>query len=405
MSTTTVVSTIRPGGKYTSVSSGSYYVYTTIPTASGASNSTAVGSGASLCFTCALTPTVVPSGYSDSGYGAIGATLTRAGTCTPRPGTGTTTFFTTHTVTGCPAISVCPASGYLFGGVTGAGATVVTTTDKNHNPITYTQIPTKTSPSSSAASAIDSTSLPTCPGSAGKIFSSQMGMQYKIDCGVYFTDETLSDGTSTQESLTGCIIACDAYNVLSFMIASPCLGVSYLTTQQKNNCLLKTGVASEPRAGVDSAQLLSPYQGPTGGNGTAGSGSGSGPGGGGSIGTVIGGSMTAKATTTAGSIGGGGGGYGGSGSSGSGAGTGAGTGAGEYQTPIPFATCMLTRFQGLAWAQELAPAQGQDLGQGLEPEQEPGPAQDQARTSTHHVRGSSRRLTSFDLQAQVQALG
>ena len=223
------------------------------------------------------------------------------GTCKPRHGTGTVTFFSTHTVTNCNKLpGVCPSSGYVIGGggtKTQSDATVVTTTDKNGHSVTYTQIPTKTTGggsggAGSGTATTTNTAQPTCPHSNGMHFTSGMGMIYDILCNEYFTDETLD--VQTQNSLGGCIAACDMYNTMSFMVASPCLGVSWYSMQETDNCELKAGSHAVYQQGVNSARLKTPYGGPGGGNGT-GPGVGSGPGSGG---VTITGSMTAPPVVT-----------------------------------------------------------------------------------------------------------
>ena len=69
-----------------------------------------------------------------------------ASTCKLSSGTGTTTVFTTHTVTSCGLPLTCPNSGYniIGGGQTQSGQQVITTTASNGQTITNTQIPTGT---------------------------------------------------------------------------------------------------------------------------------------------------------------------------------------------------------------------------------------------------------------------
>lgn len=279
---TTIVSTLPPGGITTSGLSGSSDVYSSTRTIGGSAGPTAGGDDACLCYTCALTPTVIPgctSGTGDggSGGGGTGTGMTPGGgMCTARNGIGTTTLFTTHTITTCDMPGVCPAPGYVIGGnATQSGATIVTTTDKGGHAVTYTQIPTGGGGGGGTATATtSSTAQPTCPYSDNVIFTSPMGMQYQVFCDEAFTDESLE--IQTQSSLGSCIAACDMYNVRSFMIASPCMGVSYSRSVESDNCELKTGYSRIYQRNVDSARLLSPYEG-GGGNST-------GPGGG--IGTM-----------------------------------------------------------------------------------------------------------------------
>jgi hypothetical protein len=184
-----------------------------------------------------------------------------------------------------------------------SGETVVTTTDKNGHSVTYTQIPTGpggggnggTGTGIKGSVTTTTTAQPTCPYSNNVQFTSSMGMIYDILCNEYFADETLD--IQTQNSLGGCIAACDMYNVMSFMVASPCLGVSWYSMQNQNNCELKTGSHAVYQQGVNSARLRTPYTGPGDGNGTGLESSG-GPGGGGSGGVTITGSMTAPPIVT-----------------------------------------------------------------------------------------------------------
>lgn len=291
----TVTSFVGGGGSITSGRAGS-------STAGGGGPG---GGNACLCHTCALTPTVVP-GPCNSTSGPTGGSGGSAGTgtCKPRPGVGTTTLFLTHTITNCNKLpGVCPSSGYVIGGggtKTQSGATVVTTTDKDGHTVTYTQIPTGpggggnggTGTGTKGSVTTTTTAQPTCPYSNNVQFTSSMGMLYDILCNTYFTDETLD--IQTQNSLGGCIAACDMYNTLSFMVASPCMGVSWYSMQNQDNCELKTGSHAVYQQGVNSARLRTPYTGPGGGNGTGPGGSG-GSGGGG---VTITGSMTSPPIVT-----------------------------------------------------------------------------------------------------------
>jgi hypothetical protein len=213
----------------------------------------------------------------------------------PNSGIGTTILFTTHTITSClPAI--CPASGYVIGGnPSQSGATIVTTTDKNGHTVTYTQIPTGPGGGSNGGTGTGSptgmpSGRPTCPANNNAQFSSPMGMVYQIMCDMLFTDETIE--TQTQDSLASCISSCDMYNLMSFMVASPCRGVSWSSDKNRDNCMLKSGSAGVYRRGVDSARLLSPNSG-GGNNGTGTVGPGTGGGG-----TLVTGSMTAPPVLT-----------------------------------------------------------------------------------------------------------
>ena len=303
--------------------------------------------------------------------GGGGGGAPNTGTCKPKPGVGTTTVFLTHTITNCDTLpGVCPSSGYIIGGggtKTQSGATIIPTTDKNGHTVTYTQIPTGSGGGGSGPGTgtvtITTTAQPTCPFSNNVQFTSSMGMIYDIMCNEYFTDETLD--IQTQNSLGGCIAACDMYNTMSFMIASPCLGVSWYSLQKSDNCELKAGAHAVYQQGVNGARLRTPYGGPGGGNGTGPGGSG-GPGGGGVTITgsmtsppivttivtggstivtsfVTGGSTIVSTYVTGGStivqtVGGGGG--SGPGGGGTGPGNGSGTGPGELMDLNPPVQCV-----------------------------------------------------------------
>ncbi|TKA83791.1 hypothetical protein B0A55_00056 [Friedmanniomyces simplex] len=316
--TTNIMTTLPSGGSYTSGPSGSHYVYTTGPSSSGP------GGSACLCYTCALTPTVVTDGSCATQGGAggtgmiSGSGLTYASTCKPTPGTGTTTVFTTQTITSCGMPMTCPASGYgvIGGSATQSGAIIVTTTNGAGQTITYTQIPTGAGSggtggngggsgngggpgatqvitvSGTTITTTASTALPTCPYNQGELYTDSMGMNYYIECNTLFTDTTLD--TQTQSSLAACVASCDLHNTLTFYMASQCLGVSWYSMQSTGNCLLKSGGTGIFQEGVHSARLTTPYGGPGSGNGTGGSCIGGGGGGGG---TVIG-TMTAPPSLT-----------------------------------------------------------------------------------------------------------
>ncbi|KAK5172232.1 uncharacterized protein LTR77_003870 [Saxophila tyrrhenica] len=276
------MSTVPPGGSYMSDLSGSSYVYTMTGGSSMPAGGNAGGGSAMLCRTCGLTPTVITGAPSGGGGGSMPSggvgdgSITR-GMCTRRPGHGTTVLTTTHTITSCIP-NVCPASGYIIGGTPGqGGATIVTTTDNHGHTVTYTQIRTGSGGSGgngggSGGGPIQ-TGLPTCPSSDNSQFVSPMGMIYQIECSTYFTDDSLD--MQTQDSLASCVTSCDMYNIMSFMISSPCLGVSWYSNRKDENCELKAGSTGIRQRGVDSARLATPYTPPGGG------GNGTGPGNGG----------------------------------------------------------------------------------------------------------------------------
>lgn len=296
-------STLPPGGSFTSESSGAFYVSSSTPTPSGNAPSNNTGGDACICYTCALTPTIVPGCTNGPApdYGNVDTMPpVSRGTCTPRPGTGTTTMFATTTITSCGVGSICPAPGYVIGGgnTTRSGDVILSTTDKNGNSVTYTQIP-NTSPASTTRTSgggggppattpgTGENPLPTCPYADNTIFTSPMGNLYSVSCNMLFTNEVLERRTSP--SLATCINLCDMFNTLSFMIPSPCLGVSWYSNQAEDNCLLKAGSTGVYHEGVWSARLVTPYQGPGGGNGTGPGGNGTG------VTTVIGGYTTVTA--------------------------------------------------------------------------------------------------------------
>ncbi|GAB7356709.1 hypothetical protein MBLNU459_g7414t1 [Dothideomycetes sp. NU459] len=119
------------------------YIYSA-PSSNAPSSNIGPGS-ASLCYTCALTPTVIttgsPASNSDGSNGA---------TCTARKAVRTTTVFTTETVTACPTPLTCPnpgyalQSGYIGGSGSGSGggdaSVVVTTTNALGQTVTVTQL-------------------------------------------------------------------------------------------------------------------------------------------------------------------------------------------------------------------------------------------------------------------------
>ncbi|KAK0911670.1 hypothetical protein LTR02_003301 [Friedmanniomyces endolithicus] len=291
--TTTIMSYLPSGGTYTSGPSGSHYVYTTGPSSSGP------GASACLCYTCALTPVVMTDGScSTENAGGMGITSgggnAYASTCMPTPGTGTTTVFTTQTITSCGVPMTCPASGYgIIGGTaTQSGAIVVTTTNAGGQTITYTQIPLGTgsggSVSGTTTTATASTAAPTCPFNQGELYTDSMGMNYFVECNTLYTARTLN--TQTQSSLVACVASCDLYNL--YQMASECLAISWYSQQSTGNCLLKSGDTSIYQYGVHSARLTTPHVGPWGGNGTGGYG------GGGGGGSGIGSTVFAESTST-----------------------------------------------------------------------------------------------------------
>lgn len=260
---------------------------------------------ASLCYDCALTPTVVfgtpgssttmMANMSSSHPGYVGVFPS---TCSA-DGTGTTTIFTTSIVTTCGPNPTCQATGYpRGGGAYPSGPILVTATGQDGSVNVYTQFPAgpasssignsgarptsnsgggshpNSGPGSGATTitfsattviATASTALPTCPYSNGAVFTGSMGMQYLINCNSLISNRSLD--TQTQSNLASCISSCDSYNVRTFYTASQCLGVSYLLDVKTDNCLLKAGDKGAYQPNAASAFLLTQYAGP-GGDGT-----------------------------------------------------------------------------------------------------------------------------------------
>lgn len=90
-------------------------------------------------------------GANGGGAGSTTSTITSYnGECPPLTAgeTGTRTVYNTFTVTSCAAQPICPNPGYVIigGSATVPGGVVVTTTNGNGVPITYTQIQTSNIP-------------------------------------------------------------------------------------------------------------------------------------------------------------------------------------------------------------------------------------------------------------------
>jgi hypothetical protein len=323
--TSTIEVTAPTGGSFTSVSSGtssgSFYVYTSSSASSGASASASGeisgGGEVTLCFACGLTPVVtnpndIPTGPPTS----VPISSTPGGnynpTCAARPGlTGTTTIFTTHTVTACGSKVTCPKSGYFIytGSSSRPGQQVISTTNSLGSSIVFTQIPATVSPTQTGGGGsggstgtgggggggvggstgtggggiggggptvtipgtagptvtVPGNADPTCPVNNGEIYTANMGMQYLLLCDTGFSGATLE--TQGQDRLTSCISSCDMYNTLKFYLgSSQCLGVNYYPKQTEDNCLLKAGSTSIRQIGTISGRLVTPQGG--GGNGT-----------------------------------------------------------------------------------------------------------------------------------------
>ncbi|KAK5675772.1 hypothetical protein LTS10_011499 [Elasticomyces elasticus] len=319
--TTTVSATLPTGGSLTTVSSGSstnsYYVYST------AASSLELGGGASLCFNCCLWPCIV-TGVQAAATPSPELLLARinrarqvtgAGTSpetcpTAQPGTGTTTVFrVVSTLTRCDAQPVCPSPGWGIirqSNVPGASTIV---TGNGQGTTSFVQFPTtgisssmssnpaNSSPGSSgnsgnsvrASSSVGpstatsgaasstgpptppNTALPTCPYSSGAVFTDYYGSQYRIQCDTLFTNTIIS--TQNQTRISDCIIACDKYT-RDNIGGAKCVGVSWISGQANDNCLLFDGSNGVPKPGTNSATLLTGLVTPpgTGGNDTSPSG-------------------------------------------------------------------------------------------------------------------------------------
>ncbi|CAD0092799.1 unnamed protein product [Aureobasidium vineae] len=252
-------------------------------------------SSASISSSATITITTLTGGgtYESSPV----ATATGGACSAPASGSvGTTTVFTTATVTACPTPGMCPQEGFGWGGTLfgsnfssfgmapqtiSGGIGSVVNGGSGGSP-TSTVIVTGSAPSNGAAA------VPVCPGSNGNVFTDSLGQVYEIGCGRLITDETIS--TSNVSSLTSCIDACDMYNIQNFNYPSGCLGVSFYPALAAGNCELKTGSTNVTSPDADSARLLSRAVDP--GNSTTGNGgqtvvsTASGGGGGGQVITI-----------------------------------------------------------------------------------------------------------------------
>lgn len=231
-----------------------------------------------LCYNCALTPTVI--------YGPTPVPPPSNITC-PASRTGTTTIYTTSTVTTCPPQPTCPAPGYVIIGGSGSypGQQIVTTTGSSGQSITYTQIPTITptggyggsgsggsggsaghgppdislvtmTATAATSNGPGPTGEPLCPAANDSIYTDSYGMRYRINCETAFSDMTLD--TQTQNTVSGCISSCDLYNIKSFYLGTQCFGVSYFSDRNSSNCLLKAGATRIYQRNCESCELLTP---------------------------------------------------------------------------------------------------------------------------------------------------
>ncbi|KAI6911181.1 hypothetical protein D0869_16031 [Hortaea werneckii] len=329
---TTLLASFPAGGSLTAVANGSstnsYYVYSTY------ASSLDMGSGGavSLCFDCCLWPCITsgmqpqPTGMPNRLAEFVAGTVNRAGfgagravtvpaTCpTVVSGTGTTTIYTTHTLTRCEEQPVCPNPGWGIIGQPNStepyhpGASTVYTTNAN-GTTSFVQIPTtrtaisvtasmtsgvmssvppaqssapgpssvqssrgssvvasigtsttassdlsSQAPTASSSPTSPSPALPTCPYSDGEIFTDYYGSQFSIQCDTLFTDPILD--TQTQVQLSDCILACDKYN-RDNIGGTQCRGASWISGQSEDNCLIFEGTTPTPRPGTWSATLIS----------------------------------------------------------------------------------------------------------------------------------------------------
>lgn len=255
--------------------SGSYYVYP--------SSSVNTGGSVTLCYDCGLTPTVV--------QGPTPTPPQISNLTCPASRVGTTTVYTTSTITTCGARPTCPASGYIIihNSISYPGQQVITTTGYSGQPLTYTQIPITTSTGGSGgggsggfggsggsglsgsymtATVVTSTNAVStastsqtnellCPSADNSIYTDSYGMRYKIHCNMLYSDDTLD--TQTQNLLSGCMASCDLYNIKSFYLGTQCFGVSWFSDRNSSNCLLKAGTtSSRQQQNCDSCELLTP---------------------------------------------------------------------------------------------------------------------------------------------------
>lgn len=141
----------------------------------------------------------------------------------------------------------------MIGGISGNGA--------------YGGSPTKVSTSSALGTQVSSAG-PTCPYLDGQRYVDALGQIYMIECDQALDGTTISTLNTTD--LSGCIAACTTYNMMQFYAPSSCLGVSFLSSSNADNCQLRAGYALSVQTSVYSAILITPSDE---GNGTEGGGS------------------------------------------------------------------------------------------------------------------------------------
>ena len=276
--TTTLFATLPAGGSVATVSSGSatnsYYFYST------AVSSLDLGSNTVLCHTCCLWPCILTAAQSTATpvhrqrqgltnrERLIEKATSGSGNCPIAwPGAGTTTIFTTTTLTHCNAISMCPSSGWAIVTQTNISGASTVYTSNSKGSTSFIQISTtsgashgsNTATSTSASSATPSS---TCPYAPGSTVTDYYGSQYEIECDTIFINNVIS--TQTLPDLIDCMSACDKYS-RDNIGGAQCKGASFISTQSSNNCLLFDGSTGTAQKGAYSASLLNGLVTPTGG--------------------------------------------------------------------------------------------------------------------------------------------
>ncbi|GAB7341506.1 hypothetical protein MBLNU457_7727t1 [Dothideomycetes sp. NU457] len=117
---------------------------------------TSINSGAGyLCFTCMLTPTFISGDSPMTNTMPLLDSMTSSSqpTCYSAGEVGTTTIFSTFTVTACPTPLTCPARGFALqtgrGGALSGSQVLLTTTNGLGQTVTVTQVPLGTGTSGS----------------------------------------------------------------------------------------------------------------------------------------------------------------------------------------------------------------------------------------------------------------
>lgn len=189
---------------------------------------------------------------------AQGSTVTAQGPTVTAQGPTVTAQGPTVTVEGPTVTAQAPTVTVEGPTVTAQGPTITAQapTITAQGPTVTAQGPTQTV---TTIYGQGSTVLPNCPYERpGRVFDSPYGGEYAIYCGYAYLDPDCSVVTSS--SLGSCVQACDAYNIQHFNDPTNCVGVTYFNGT--GECHLKSSMTM-PHAtdGVNSAQLLNPYQG------------------------------------------------------------------------------------------------------------------------------------------------